>query len=284
MSNIKLSSKYDLMIQGAIAGGVEYLREHPKVEALVLGVSGGVDSALVAYLASEVVKRVGRKVQLIGRVLPIITNEEDEIARACAVGKAFCDEYELVDLSETYGALAKVILGSTPDEPDHMFKVRAGNLKARTRMTYLYDLAQKHRGMVLSTDNFTELQLGFWTLHGDVGDFGLIQELWKTEVYGVAESVGGPLTPCVEAKPTDGLGVSNSDIDQLLPGWQPSAGKTWRDAYREVDDILIGFLTGEADYNETHPVIARHLATHFKRKAPVNLKREFLLWPYNAVA
>lgn len=289
MTNIELSTEYGRMIQGAIASGVGYLQEHPKVEALVLGISGGVDSAVVAYLASEIVKKVGRPVQLIGKALPIITNDEGETMRAIQVGNAFCSSFEVVDLAIPF---VYSLTGLAPelarllDEPNaatHSDKVRMGNFKARTRMMYLYDTAQKHRGMVLSTDNFTEERLGFWTLHGDVGDLGLIQELWKTEVYGIAESVGGPLTPCVLAKPTDGLGVSNSDIDQLLPDWQPSESDTWRDAYRLIDDILIGYMTDKSEYDETHPVIARYLATHYKRQNPVNTPREFLLWPYNAV-
>jgi len=60
-------------------------------------------------------------------------------------------------------------------------------MKARIRMILLYDLAGGNDGMVLSTDNYTEYLLGFWTLHGDVGDFGMIQSLWKTEVYDMVE-------------------------------------------------------------------------------------------------
>lgn len=55
--------------------------------------------------------------------------------------------------------------------------------QARCRMMYLYDIASRHKGLVMSTDNQTEYQLGFWTIHGDVGDFDPIQDLWKTEVY-----------------------------------------------------------------------------------------------------
>ena len=99
-------------------------------------------------------------------------------------------------------------------------RIRAGNIKARLRMTYLYDKANKYNGMVLSTDNLTERNLGFWTLNGDVGDFGFLQELWKTEVYGLSKSIGTEsVMACVNAIPTVGLGITDSDIDQLLPDW-----------------------------------------------------------------
>lgn len=53
-------------------------------------------------------------------------------------------------------------------------------------MTSNCRFASIHKGLVMSTDNQTEYQLGFWTIHGDVGDFDPIQDLWKTEVYGLA--------------------------------------------------------------------------------------------------
>ena len=94
-------------------------------------------------------------------------------------------------------------------------------------MIYLFDLAHFKEGMVLSTDNYTELMLGFWTLHGDVGNFGLLQYLWKTEVYGLAKHLeaeyrsknqhdkADALKHSIDALPTDGLGITTSDFDQI---------------------------------------------------------------------
>lgn len=56
-------------------------------------------------------------------------------------------------------------------------------LEPRCRMMYLYDIASIRKGLVMSTDNQTEYQLGFWTIHGDVGDFDPIQDLWKSNLY-----------------------------------------------------------------------------------------------------
>lgn len=69
------------------------------------------------------------------------------------------------------------------EEMPNRTPIANGNLQARCRMIHLYDLAGIHGGLVMSTDNQTEYQLGFWTIHGDVGDFDPIQDLWKTEVY-----------------------------------------------------------------------------------------------------
>lgn len=195
----------------------------------------------------------------------------------------FCDHYVRVDLTDRCIPLVKAIDNSLyferwkKSEVGLAAKIRIGNIKARMRMMYLYDKAYKYKGLVLSTDNLTEFQLGFWTLHGDVGDFGFIQELWKTEVYGLAELLGEHLDTSIKAKPTDGLGISYSDISQLLPDWVPSHEQTWRDAYRTIDNVLIKYLLAEARQNLDHPVIERHRKTIFKRENPVNIKRSLLL-------
>lgn len=128
-----------------------------------------------------------------------------------------------------------------------------GNLQARCRMMYLYDIASRYKGLVMSTDNQTEYQLGFWTIHGDVGDFDPIQDLWKTEVYGLAnylqdhykskalealrndyketcdnyKAMSCAIYNSCKLVPTDGLGISNSDLEQI-----------GAKSYAEVDDIL----------------------------------------------
>jgi NAD+ synthetase len=142
-------------------------------------------------------------------------------------------------------------------------------------MIYLYNLAQKHGGMVLSTDNYTELMLGFWTLHGDVGDYGPIAMLWKTEVYECAKWLINndlifleqqyALQRCIDATPTAGLGTTISDLDQLAAS-----------TYAEVDALLQEYIVerkrGEKLIN--HPVIMRHLNSEFKRNNPCNVPRE----------
>lgn len=187
-----------------------------------------------------------------------------------------------------------------------------GNLQARCRMMYLYDIASRHKGLVMSTDNQTEYQLGFWTIHGDVGDFDPIQDLWKTEVYELAKWISnrykniehhhtimtgaGSKSDAIELSialtPTDGLGISNSDLEQI-----------GAKSYDEVDDILSRYIPFK-EYRQKHgeplhphdemaesdcwsqlcvrhgedvvnKVWSRHLASEFKRKkAPIYISRE----------
>jgi NAD+ synthetase len=142
-------------------------------------------------------------------------------------------------------------------------------------MIYLYNLAQQHKGLVLSTDNYTELLEGYWTLHGDVGDYGMIQSLWKTEVYELSkylvehelkqENEKQALQLCIDAVPTDGLGITSSDFEQL-------------DAknYNEVDFILKDYIENGNKKWENHSVIQRHIRSAYKRNNPYNLSREIL--------
>ena len=125
---------------------------------------------------------------------------------------------EIIDLTDEYFALQDIDDNEGEIENDHLnsipFKIRMGNIKARLRMIYLYNLASKSNGLVLSTDNFTEYMLGFWTLHGDVGDFGIIQKVLKgLELYDIARYLDVP-QEIIDAKPDDGLGIAGGDEDR----------------------------------------------------------------------
>ncbi len=242
------------------------------LKSLVLGLSGGIDSALTAALAFNVCYDMN--IPLLGRSITIETNKADEIQRAELIGRTYTTDFKDIDLTKAYLNLRNFVVEDidSQDQTGKSFKIRMGNIKARIRMIYIYELAAKHKGLVLSTDNLTELLLGFWTLHGDVGDYGMIQQLWKTEVYRmskfIAETEASPeqadaLKACIDATPTDGLGITNSDLEQLKAK-----------SYSEVDDILINYIETKNPELETNPIIKRHIASQFKRNNPFNLKRE----------
>lgn len=271
---------------------------------MVLGISGGIDSTVVAAICHEVSERT--KIPLIGRSLPI-KNKSDEFATSVHVGEAFCDKFEVYRLERSYRAalfdagdvnMANSYHLDELEEMPSRTPIANGNLQARCRMMYLYDIASRHKGLVMSTDNQTEYQLGFWTIHGDVGDFDPIQDLWKTEVYELAKWISnrykniehhhtimtgaGSKSDAIELSialtPTDGLGISNSDLEQI-------GAKD----YATVDDILqtatnnIFDSTGRwvqplmEKYSEdvVVKVLSRHVASEFKRKkAPIYIPRK----------
>lgn len=276
----------------------EYIQNN-NLNAMVLGISGGIDSTVVAAICHEVSKQTG--IPLIGRSLPI-KNKNDEFSTSKLVGEAFCDNFEVTNLYEVFNKFLTLVDG------DNLVSLKRtpiadGNIQARLRMIYLYNLASIHKGLVLSTDNQTEYQLGFWTIHGDVGDFNPLFGLWKTEVYEIAkwiEVMYGTMAEgadeamdmddylnkelaiykSIALTPTDGLGISNSDLDQI-----------GAKSYAEVDDILQTMLLYKnperekwdilySKYGEevVNKVWNRHLASEFKRKnLPIVIERELYI-------
>lgn len=301
----------------------EYVTSN-NLKVMVLGISGGIDSTVVAAICHEVSKKTG--IPLIGRSLPI-KNKSDEFATSVHVGEAFCNEFSVYRLERSYRAalfdacadagdvnMANSYYLDELEEMPSRTPIANGNLQARCRMMYLYDIASRHKGLVMSTDNQTEYQLGFWTIHGDVGDFDPIQDLWKTEVYGLANylldrykskalealhndyketcdkyrAMSYAVYSSCKLIPTDGLGISNSDLEQI-----------GAKSYDEVDDILSRYIPfkeyrqkhgeplhphdemAESDLCARHgedvvnKVWSRHLASEFKRKkAPIYISRE----------
>ena len=277
--------------------------KYNNIQTLVIGISGGMDSCLCAILARPVCDSLG--IPLYGISLPITSNKQDEINRAKITGETFCTKFRQENLEElfhtfsiinpdpsySYNALIEERFNLSEEELEKDWKIRNGNIKARLRMIYLYNLASMSKGMVLSTDNLTEYLLGFWTLHGDVGDYGMIQELYKSEVYNIAEWIANNeswwkltigkniILDTMNALATDGLGVTNTgDIGQIMPNWKGSS----REGYKEVDRILQVWMNmdylGQTQQKaisplKEHSVIQRHLKSAFKRDNPHNLKR-----------
>jgi len=271
-----------VMVENIISQSVDYVKtKATDRKTMILGVSGGADSALVAALARMVCDKT--ELKLIGISMPIVSNKQDEIDRAKMVGRSFCDHFIVADLTKPYRHLSdKLVLDQNPKRE----ALRRANIKARMRMIALYDMAQANDGFVLSTDNYTEYLLGFWTLHGDVGDFGMLQSAWKTEVYCMMDYlatrvyVGGTfkdqseaLRACLNAQPTDGLGVSETDFDQIFPNYDKTASP--RENYEKVDQALYEFIINGKITNEH--IVAQHLKTRFKRENPFNIPRKFIL-------
>ncbi|KKM28006.1 hypothetical protein LCGC14_1568960, partial [marine sediment metagenome] len=277
----KFCNDYEKMFENIVGSAHSYIASN-KIKALVIGMSGGIDSTLTAALAQEVVKRLDNNILLEGRVIDIESNK-NEIDRGFDAAIAFCDGYQQSNLIGPFQMISAMTMERTQIDA---FKtnIRLGNIKARIRMIKLYDLANELDGMVLSTDNYTEYLLGFWTLHGDVGDFGMIQNLWKTEVYGLAEYLvkrfnlsgrgrqADALKECMDAVPTDGLGVTNSDFDQIYPHYDERMSH--KEVYQEIDQVLRLRLSAAHDHSE---IVKRHRATEFKRNNPFNIPREYIV-------
>lgn len=209
------------------------------LQSIIIGVSGGIDSTVSCAIASPVCKELG--IPLIGRSLPTTTNKIKESEIAQQVGNAFCYDFKTVNISDE----CEMIIHNMELTEGKMTNLQKGNIKARYRMMYLRNLASVHKGVVLDNDNFTEWNLGFWTVGGDSPmDINLgLHYLWKTEIYELADYLCDeymestvPIKHTKQSEaikksmaliPTDGNGVSNSDCDQF-----------GLDNYNQVDDVL----------------------------------------------
>lgn len=276
------------------------------LSSVVLGVSGGIDSTVCAAICHEVSNVLGDKCKFYGRSLSIKNfnrrEYKDEFYASVKVGETFCDNFAVINFIGSYEALLgdiveheeNVMAKGVPynqieEKSENQTPIANGNLQARLRMAYLYNLAGIHNGIVIDTDNLSEHYLGFFTLHGDQGDFNPIGGLWKTEVYELAEYLieyykekyanSGKesdkhkyeaIERSRSLNPTDGLGISNTDLEQI-----------GAKSYKEVDDILqhivyidvfdkesevIGKLSNVYGSETVNNVVERYKKSAFKRR------------------
>ena len=223
-----------------INGSVDFISNYlinNHLDSMILGISGGIDSTIAAILCSKSAKKTNTK--LIGVSLMCSTNKQDECSVADLVGQAFCSEYYKENIQEPYESISKFCINSSATK-GMSTKISEGNIKARLRMIYLWNLSGFRNGVTIDTDNKTEHELGFFTLMGDQNYLnpGLIY-LWKTEVYELAKFLydecksnkhveqAKAIYESVKLIPTDGNGVSSSDCEQF-----------GLDNYNQVDDVL----------------------------------------------
>lgn len=184
------------------------------VERVVLGLSGGVDSSLAAFLAAEA---LGPK-NVLGIRMPYSASSKESLEHAALVADATGIEMQTIEITPQIDAY----FARFPDAPP----LRRGNKMARERMTILYDHSARWRALVLGTSNKTELLLGYGTLHGDMASaLNPIGDLYKTQVWDLSEHVGVP-APVVAKQPSADLWQGQTDEHEL--GFE----------YRAVDRLL----------------------------------------------
>jgi NAD+ synthase len=215
---------------------------------VVIGLSGGVDSALVAALAVDALG--ADRVHCV--MLPYQYTSEESLADAAGCAKALGVRYDVVPIkSPVEGfqeSLAELFRGQNQD-------ITEENLQSRTRGTILMAISNKFGGMVLTTGNKSEMSVGYATLYGDMnGGFNPIKDLYKTEVYRISAWRNAN-------RPESAKGPSGTVIPENILTKAPTAelreGQTDQDSlpeYDVLDDILTCLVEHEMPLPE---IIAR---------------------------
>ena len=223
-------------------------------ERAVVGLSGGIDSALVAYLVADA---IGPE-RLLAVLMPYRTSSDASREDAETVVRALGCASELVDISPMVDAFYAAQPDATP--------LRRGNFMARQRMCVLYDRSVLWGGLVVGTGNKTETLIGYTTLFGDSAcAFNPIGDLYKSQVRQVAAAMGVP-EPIIRKPPSADLwpgqtdeaeaGFSYPELDRLL---------FWMIDKRRGDEELVAMGFEPAMIARVKRMVA---VSEFKRQMP----------------
>ncbi len=240
---------------------VNFLREEAKkvgFSKVILGLSGGIDSALVAYLAA---KAFGPE-NVLGILMPYKTSSKESVEHAKLVVEDLGIKSKLIEITP----MVEPYFQMNPD----MDGLRKGNRMARERMCILFDYSAKEKALVLGTSNKTEMLLGYSTQFGDAASaINAIGDLYKTQVWELSKYIGIP-QPLIDKKPSADLWEGQTDESEL--GF----------SYRVADEILFALIDEREKKEEiikkgypeeiVNKIIWKIKMSQYKRKLPLIAK------------
>lgn len=236
-------------IQKEIDHVVEWLQNQvkgSKTNGILVGLSGGIDSSVVAFLIKKAFPH-----DSVGVILPCKSSDKDK-SDAEAVAKAAELDYKEVELSHVHELLLGTINDQLGDSKGN-HRLTDANLRARLRMSTLYGIANGLGYLVAGTDNAAELLTGYFTKYGDGGvDILPLANLTKRQVFEWAEYLGVPQS-VIDRQPSAGLWEGQTDESEM--------GTT----YNMIDDYLDG---KEIPKQDKDIIVSLNLRTEHKRNMP----------------
>ena len=241
-----------------IVGFIGAQMEQAGFERVVIGLSGGVDSATVAFLCA---RAVGPE-NLLALRMPYRTSSDASETDALRMVDALGCRTERVDLTPMVDPMLELISG----DDEQALRVRRGNVMARQRMIVAYDRSAAWDALVAGTSNKTEALLGYGTLHGDMAAaFAPIGDLYKTQLRDVARHLGVP-EEVVRKPPSADLWPGQTDEGEL--------GRSYESLDRALYALVDRRWTADRCVREGLPRelvewVARRVARmEFKRQLP----------------
>ena len=237
---------------------VEFIRDEVqrrrKFERVIIGLSGGVDSSLVAYLAAEALGPAN----VLGVRMPYRTSSHESLEHAQLVIEALGIQSRTIDISSSVDALAGAIGGEV--DP-----ARLGNIMARTRMITLFDLSAAFLALPLGTGNKTERLFGYFTWHADDSPpVNPIGDLFKTQVWALSRQVGVPEVIVSKPASADLIKGQTDEGDFGISYPRADAILHWiLLGYKAPEIMALGF-----EEAEIRLVRQRLDSTHWKRRLP----------------
>ena len=224
------------VFKALVLGTRDYVRKCGFKKA-VIGLSGGIDSAVTAVIAA----RALGKGKVLGVTMPSGFSSKGSVKDSKALAKRLGIAFENIPIKSVYNAYTKTLSGVFTGLP---FDVTEENLQARIRGKILMAISNKHGYLVLTTGNKSELAVGYCTLYGDMcGGLAVISDIPKTMVYDIAEYINRrkeviPIDT-IEKPPSAELRPDQKDQDSLPP-YDILDGilKAYVEESRDIDDII----------------------------------------------
>jgi NAD+ synthase len=249
-----------------IAGWLRFRMKAAGASRLVVGLSGGVDSAVACALCTM----ASGPAAVIAPLMPIHSNPDD-LRHAEAVARQFEVTPRVIDLGAVYDAFVAAM--PADDAPgledstveasrqDLLRRLAVANIKPRLRMATLYYLANRYNGIVVGTGNKTELSIGYFTKYGDGGvDLLPLGDLDKTTVRGLARELGVPAV-VIRKAPSAGLWHGQTDEEEI--------GLTYDELDRALEAFAAGDGEGPAPATRERLAALMQASEHKRRPVPV---------------